>query len=80
MPEKSGQIRQKNRPDILLGSGSVDPSVLSRVIESFYGESVDDDDDGRVDRRRYKGKHQKSTASTKSDRSDNSPMYIRMDS
>ena len=79
MPEKSGQIRQKNRPDILLGSGSVDPSVLSRVIESFYGESVDDDDDGRVDRRRYKGKHQKSTASTKSDRSDNSPMYIRMD-
>ena len=86
MPEKSGKIRQKNGPDILLGSGSVDPQILSRVIESFYGESVDADDDadadGRVDRRRYKGKHQMMSTSkpTKSDRSINSPMYIRLDS
>jgi hypothetical protein len=38
--EKSGKIRRKNGPDILLGSGSVDPTVLSRVIQVLILEKL----------------------------------------
>jgi hypothetical protein len=82
-------MRKKHGPDILLGSGSVDPAILARVIESFYGGS--DDVEAGNDRRKYKGKHQTSTTATTATTSattsnsrkieeGNSPMYIRLKS
>ena len=78
MPEKQGFGRKKNGPDILLGSGSVDPAILASVIKSFYGGSdLENYEEKSTDRRRYKGKHQ--TANQKK-KSSNSPMYIKLKS
>ena len=59
MPEKQDFHRKKNGPDILLGSGSVDPTILASVIRSFYGNEEPEETNSH-DRRRYKGKHQTS--------------------
>jgi hypothetical protein len=84
VPEKQDSVRKKPGPDILLGSGSVEPTILARIIQSFYGGSGVDDDDASGDRRRYRGKHQSQTMAAspkqKTDRKNNSPMFIRLGS
>lgn len=44
----------EERPSILLGTGKVDPNVLSKIITSYY-------DSKDKDRRKYKGKHRKNS-------------------
>ena len=79
MPEKQELNRGKNGPDILLGSGSVDPEMLASVIKSFYGGSgLENLEEKSPDRRRYKGKHQ--NAKDQKKKSSNSPMYIKLKS
>jgi hypothetical protein len=65
-------LQQKSGPDILLGSGKIDPTVLTRVIESFYRTS---DNDEKSDRRKYKGKHQKQIVQKEAS---NSPAIIKL--
>jgi hypothetical protein len=86
MPPKQDLSRKKNGPDILFGSGSVDPTILASVIQSFYRS--EDSDEKSNDRRKYNGKHQKNGMKTKnadsrktdSSKNGNSPMYIRLKS
>jgi len=66
-------VKEKSTPNILLGSGRIDPAILGRVIESFYSKAEGDEE--KADRRKYKGKHQKQPAQKNLS---NSPMVIQL--
>ena len=58
-----GKTEPPERPNVILGSGDVNPDILSKIIHSYYNS---DHSDVIGDRRRYKGKHK------------NSPMLIQL--
>lgn len=53
-------------PNVVLGSGDINPDVLTNIIQSYYGQNTVDNRKEPKDRRRYKGKHK------------NSPMIIKL--
>jgi hypothetical protein len=67
-------IKEQTASKIFLGGGKVDPTLLARVIESFYNSNPDVED--KPDRRKYKGKHQEDQLVQ--DNMSNSPFVIQL--
>ena len=78
--EMANEEDEEERPNVILGSGDVDPSLLSKIIYNYYNSLEQQDEEESVndvdyhdeveidvhDRRKYKGKHK------------NSPMIIKL--